>query len=66
MLLGLEPAATAGLRLVGDVDLRAVEVLERLAAEHGFLAHLGEGGFRSGCQPSPEPDARRGPSRRSA
>ncbi|HEU4386042.1 MAG TPA: aminotransferase class III-fold pyridoxal phosphate-dependent enzyme [Anaeromyxobacteraceae bacterium] len=62
MLLGLEPAATAGLRLVGDVDLRAVEILERLADEHGFLAHLGEGGFRSGCQPSPEP----GPSRRDA
>jgi predicted amino acid dehydrogenase len=57
MLLGLEPEATAGLRLVGDIDPRAVEVLERLADRHGFLDQLEEGGVR----PAPPPGLEVGP-----
>jgi acetylornithine/succinyldiaminopimelate/putrescine aminotransferase/predicted amino acid dehydrogenase/acyl-coenzyme A synthetase/AMP-(fatty) acid ligase len=46
MLIGLEPEATAGLRLTGAVDPRAMEVLDQLAAKHGFFDTMGEGGFR--------------------
>ena len=46
MLLGLEPAATAGLDLVGAVDGEAIAILDRLGIEHGF-SERGGGGFRS-------------------
>ena len=37
ILLGLEPQATAGLRLIGDVDPACVDTLEQLAQKHGLL-----------------------------
>jgi hypothetical protein len=41
MLLALEPGRTAGLRLVGEIDPRSVEVLEELGRAHGFLPSPG-------------------------
>jgi acetylornithine/succinyldiaminopimelate/putrescine aminotransferase/predicted amino acid dehydrogenase len=48
MLLGLEPEATAGLRLVGPIEARSIDVLDALGEKHGFFDTLGEGGFRLG------------------
>lgn len=48
MLIGLEPEATAGLRLTGPVEPRSMEVLDRLGQKHGLLSALGEGGFKLG------------------
>jgi predicted amino acid dehydrogenase len=40
MLVGMEPEATAGLRLVGEVDPRAFQLLDALAERHGLLRRL--------------------------
>ncbi|MBI5479103.1 MAG: aminotransferase class III-fold pyridoxal phosphate-dependent enzyme [Deltaproteobacteria bacterium] len=48
MLLGLEPAAAASLRLVGPIDGRSLDVLDALGERHGFFETLGEGGFKLG------------------
>ncbi len=46
MLIGLEPEATADLRLTGRVDPAAMDILDHLAERHGFFDALGEGGFK--------------------
>jgi len=46
MILGLEPAATRELALVGRLDPSAVALLDSLGVTHGFT-HSGRGGFRT-------------------
>jgi predicted amino acid dehydrogenase len=41
MLLGLEPARTAALALVGDIEPESMRVIEALAEAHGLLEELG-------------------------
>lgn len=46
MLLGLEPEKTAGLNLRGDIEQKAVDILEEIGDQHNFFAKLGEASFR--------------------
>jgi predicted amino acid dehydrogenase len=46
MLLSLEPEKTADLTLMGDIEQKAVDVLEKIGEEHNFFARLGEASFR--------------------
>ena len=46
MILGLEPGRVRGLRLVGRVEPRHVELLDELARTHGFYDQVSGGGYR--------------------
>jgi predicted amino acid dehydrogenase len=48
MLIGLEPEATAQLRLTGPIDPRSTEVLDQLGEKHGLFTAFGKGGFKRG------------------
>jgi hypothetical protein len=45
MLLGLHPEQTGDLGLVGAIDPRSVETLDRLGKQDGFYREVGQGGF---------------------
>jgi len=46
MLLSLEPEKTAGLNLKGDIEQKAVDILEEIGDQYNFFAKLGEASFR--------------------
>lgn len=46
MLLGLEPEKTAGLSLKGDIEQKAIDILEEIGDQYNFFAKLGEATFR--------------------